>query len=526
MFRRKLMKRISFIAIAACLMTAFFAGQVFADAYDVTASFGVRVTEKGTSEKVGEITIQGQTDTDLFSATQIITVELLGKATISRSFAASYAYGGGNYIDLVTDEEDVADIVPGTTPAVGAEDYRIVAVKGQDFFTIEVFVNSIAGEQIRVGHQELAVVGPPAIPAGQYSALCFNLEDTIYNADDPAQQLVQVSYADSESNTFSGDIYVATVKAATVVVDACSKTLAQISLDYTESQDLDCGQGSEGHVCLFTFEDTATGALTGEYSFRVGKTDGAKAGIGIAALYVQKSSDGGSTWSSLAGVADAYTDVTLSAWWNRSGDEIELADFETDDYYSDAEYLALNSSQVEGTVVLTGTGANVVYRLLADVRYDTCVATVGNWVIDAFANRVPCGGSFSVTDWTAAAVVAEGGTTQKAVFPYAAGLGAGWYNGISFYNPNSTALTISCAIKEADGDAYVATVDVPAGEMKVGLVGALLSPTTTGTDAAFGDENYNITATADGLFYGFLFITNGTVAQGYLPIMDPTLEHR
>jgi hypothetical protein len=411
-----------------------------------------------------------------------------------------------------------------TEQAAGA-DYRIVAIEGQDFFTVETFAAGLAEEYIIIGHDEIAVdlntdgdTDDPGEAAGQPSALCFNLKGTIYNPNDPAQQLVQVSYADSLSNTFSGDSDVATVKPSTVVLDNCAKTVPSIELDFTESQDLDCGHGTDS-VCLFTFQDPAAGALDGEFIFRVGKTDGAFLGMGIMGLAVQKSVDGGQTWDDVDQTGAGSTGVTITTRWDRSGVEIELADYDDNDYYTAAELMYVDSSQVEGTVLLNGTGTDVIYRLLASVRYDTCAASAGQWTVDVLASRVPCGGSFGETDWVAANVVEEGGILRTAIFPYGAGLGTGWYNGISIWNPMATDLTVSFAITEADGDAYSASITVPAGEMSVGLVETLLAPVTAGTDSAFGDENYNITASANGTFYGFMFITNGTVAQGYLPIM-------
>lgn len=526
------MKRISLIAVVACLTLAMFTAPALAATFEVKSSFGVRVTEQGISEQVGEISIKGAEIGDIFQDQQIITVELLGNATISRTFAAEYAYGdnvlGNPNRIYYTDDPEGDGIVVGDDTEIGVgTEYRVVAIEGQDFFTVETFAaGADFNDYIIIGHDEIAVDWNPADgdtddefeAAGQYSALCFNLEGTIYNSNDPAQQLVQVSYADSLSNTFSGDIYVATVKPSTVVLDTCAKTVPDIELDFTESQDLDCGHGTDS-VCLFTFQDPAAGALDGEFIFRVGKTDGAFLGMGISSLSVQKSVDGGQTWDDVTMGGLTSTPVSITTRWDRSGAEIELADYEDNDYYTAAELLYVDSSQVEGTVTLTGTGTDVIYRMLATVRYDTCVATAGDWLIDVVASRVPCGGSFGATDWLAANVVEEGGILRTAIFPYGAGLGAGWYNGISIWNPMSTDLTVSFAITEADGDAYSATITVPAGEMSVGLVDTLLAPVTAGTDSAFGDENYNIVASANGTFYGFLFITNGTVAQGYLPIM-------
>ena len=185
------MKKLSFVALAAVMIVALGTSMAFAAAFNVTSNFGVRVTEQGASERVGSITISGDTATDLFVTDAVtpnltvITVELLGNATISRTFGADYSYGG---------LAGVAFDPTATAPAEGGTlDYSVRAVEGNDYFTITIDTNGVAGDQILVGHEDI-------------SAICFNLIGTVYNASDPARQLVQVSYSNTLSDTFSGDI--------------------------------------------------------------------------------------------------------------------------------------------------------------------------------------------------------------------------------------------------------------------------------------------------------------------------------
>jgi hypothetical protein len=487
------MKKLSFIALATVMIVALGTGMAFADAFNVTSSFGVRVTEQGASERVGSITLApSEVGTDAFTPAaagpvpaQIITVELLGQATISRTFGADYDWDG--LVPVAFDPTAAVVAAP-----VG--DYRVIAIEGNDFFTISVTDTGVipGPSQILVGHDDI-------------SALCFNLIGTVYNASDPARQLVQVSYSDGLSNTYSGDIYVATVKPKSVSIDMCGKVMPTetIQLDGALAQGEDCGLGS-GSDCVFTFEDNAAGALTGDYLFTIGKTTGAKAGVGFEAIVIEFSVDDGATWNPVVG------GTAVEERLNSDGDTIALADFDSDE----EGYVA--TSQIVVSATLPGPG---LYRIWADYQYDTCVITPGIWTIDVYASKDPCGGSWSQLDWDFVQFFNPEGSPVAYAFPYAAAGVGSWVNGIAFTNASPLSIAIDVTCVEADGDVYTGQVTVPAGQMAVGFVQALVNPTTTGSDAAFGDENYAIYASGNGTFYGFLFIANGNQAQGYLPIM-------
>ncbi|MCJ8499386.1 hypothetical protein [Desulfatitalea alkaliphila] len=481
------MKRFTLIALAAMLIVTMAAGAALADSYNVTANFGIRVTEQGTSERVGAITLQGATAADLFEAgppEQAIVGELLGGATISRTFAASYDYGG--------------TLIEEWTPTAGdrygdatlAADYYVVAIAGQDFFSIQINVDSVADETVVLGHDDA-------------SALCFNIAGTQYTASDPNRQLVLVSYADNLFNTYSGDIYVATVKARSIAFDLCGKALPYDIITVSGlGQGEDCGIGF-GEECIFRFTDNASGALNGPYRFVIGKTTGAKAGVGFEAIYIEKLEAG--SWVNINGLGVA---ATVTNRRNRLGE----ADLTMD---------PAETSEITVTSTLTGPGS---YRIVAAYEYDTCVPiTPGVWTIDIFANLIPCGSSFSAIDWDAMEFFDPAGTPMAAVFPYAAATAGGaWFNGLVFTNPLSTPVTIDVQIVEADGDMYIGQVTVPGNEMVVGTVADVVNPVLapSHTDAEFGDESYAIYAGSEsGAFYGFLFIGNGTMAQGYLPIL-------
>jgi len=317
---------------------------------------------------------------------------------------------------------------------------------------------------------------------------------------------VQVSYADNLSNTYSGDIYVATVKTKSVVVDLCSKALPYevIEEDGVLAQGEDCGFGS-GRVCMFTFEDNAAGALLGDYEFTLGKTTGAKVGIGFTSVEIYKWDTGTGDW----GVVDLVTGVTERH--NSDGDTIVPADFDSD------EELWTATSEIVIGATLTGPG---LYQAIGNFEYDTCVVQPGIWTIDIYANRVPCGGSWSELDWDIVELTTPATTPTSYVYPYCVANAGTWYNGLVFTVPPTAAgnITIDVTLVEADGDIYTGQTSVAPGNMAVGFVADVLNPTTTGSDAEFGDEAYAMYASGDGLFYSFLFMANGNQAQGYLPL--------
>jgi len=480
----KSMKRISLIALAAVLIVTLGAGAAFAAAYNVTANFGIRVTEQGASERVGAITLAGANDgVDVFTVgppAQAIIGELLGDATISRTFGAAYTWGGalvGTWTPAVADRT-------GGAP-VGAN-YLVVAIAGQDFFSINIVgaANSGAGDTIRLGHDE-------------ESALCFNLVGTQYTASDPNRQLVLVSYADNLFNTYSGDIFVATVKPRTVTVAICDKTIPGHIIEAEGAfQGPDCGIG-DGYNCIFKFTDNASGALLGDYRFVIGKTTGAKLGVGFDSIVIEKQN--GLFWDLIP--------VTLVARTNRLGVTSALLE-------------AYETSRITVDATLTGPGT---YRVSAYYEYDTCVPiTAGMWTVDIAVNLIPCGASFTQNNFDIIEFFDPAGLPTSMVFPYAAASVNGqWFNGLVFTNPLSTPVTISVRIVEADGDVYLGQVTVPGNQMVVGSVADVVNPVAASgvTDAEFGDESYAIYASSDsGAFYGFLFIGNGAMAQGYLPI--------
>lgn len=509
------MKRLLIVALATCFMLAMGAGMAFADSYNVTADFGKRVTEQGTCEETGSVTIQPASVADIFYADQVITMELLGSLEVCNPFYVVY--------DLVDGGPHTYNAAASTaTPplAPGADQYSVQGILGQDFVTITMGTSLAAAvndEDINFGHDI-------------YSRLCVDLSGTLYTASDPVYQLLQASYSGSLSGTFSGDQYIATVKSRTVVFSNCTKsegaavsagnynatywdlkdTMPEIPLCFdggSPGQDqvsTECGDVATGYEICFEIADVATGAFPAgsTYEFTIGKTTGAKACVGIQSATV---------YFGTTPLATAITGRTASDGTVIASATALLADF-------------VDTSEMEVSFTAQGVGS---YYVVLTMAFDTCCATPGDYVIDFAGQRLPCGGSFSFTDKTVATFTTCGGapppsyiTQYNAVCPYGAETAtSGWFNGIVVTNPNSTSIDIVFMIYEADGDMYTGSVTVPANGQVVGFDDVVLNPVSAGADSTFGDESYAVYASSqDGMFYIFFLNFDGTQAQGYLSI--------
>jgi hypothetical protein len=500
MRRRNIMKRFTLIALAVFFIAALGASSAFAETYQVTAGYGVRVIEQGSCEQVGSITLEGQTPADLFFDGTTITVELLAGATICRNVGASYDFGGPGVIPTAISTWD-----PTTTAPDTAQEYYIEAEEGDDYFIIVITDDSVAADRIIVGHE-------------LESYLCFDLRNTPYNPDDPNLQLVQVSYRDSDENTYSGDSYVATVKEQTITFGICETGKgADVETRYFEYCPSDPSQGPAppqcdydfwSSACLFQFTDEAVGELDGTYQITIGKTAGAKDGIGFRNVYIYY--DG---W----GYVPVYNEVRLNA----DGVELDPADYGgPGEPPIEAMYTA--TSQITVDTDLQGPGT---YYVSADgyahVGPGDCDFEDGDWVVDISGSRIPCGGSFSDTDRTILHTYEYSCDPAPEpycmIFPFAAG---SWMNGLVLDNPNSSDQTMTAYITEADGDMYIAEGTVPANGMAVDLVENIFTVTVPDDDdaAAFDEDYWLMIMSDDGIWFGYMFIFDGTMANGYLPV--------
>jgi hypothetical protein len=497
------MKRLFIVALATCFMLAMGAGMAFADSYDVTADFGKRVTEQGTCEETGSVSITQHTTADLFYAGQVITMELLGGLTVCNPFYAVYTFSDGSFVhsDPLT--------------ALGADQYAVQANLGDDFVTVTIGTSVATTAPINFGHDT-------------NSRLCVSLAGTLYTASDPVYQLLQASYSDSLSNTFSGDQYIATVKSRTVLFSACTKaegidhgaygysswtlkdSLPEIPLCFTpgeagQDQQADtCGDVESSFEICIEITDMAIGAFQAgsTYEFTIGKTTGAKACVGIASAQVYKGT--------------SYISTTVEERLESDGTAITIPTTDLADY--------VDTSQITVSFTAAGYGA---YYVVLTMAFDSCCATPGPYTIDFAGQRVPCGGSFSFSNQTIANFVSCGGATPPSyiteydtVCPYGAETAtSGWYNGMVVTNPNSVAIDVVFMIYEEDGDMYTGSTTVPAHGLVVDFAEVVLNPVAGGSDATFGDEAYAVYASStDGVFYIFFLNFDGTQAQGYLGI--------
>ncbi len=481
-----------------------FSGLALAATFNVRANYGVNVTKNGICERVGAITIEG--DYSVFAADDEIIIELMAGATVCNDIEASYNYGGLNGVE-------------GTDPTL---DYTIVGNKGEDHYTITINIPGagIPPQSVAVGHK-VTLPGPP-VTVQDFSPLCFNLENTPYSEDDPNYQLVQVSYRDNRDNGYSGDRFVAMVRnSAGHTVRLCTKSegddvdaggwpdhvdpktgLVSIPLcngDSAQNQEIGpCGCFvSERQICIKIDDPNDSFGDGEQYEFRIGGCTGAKKGVGIADV-------------ELIDPNGNQVGLNSEQRYGDSCDPLNASPVECEDM--------VDTKIFEFTATLNSSGE---HYLLIDVAYDSCEASIGDWIVDISGQRIPCGDSFRVKDLLIAKFVDCGtGLQSQQIFPYSADVSTGWWSGVALTNPNDSDITVEMEIYEADGDKYTAAVDVPAKNISVGLMNdsAFIQLTPHSDDASFGDERFWILARAPKPFYGFLMMGDSAQAQGYLSV--------
>jgi len=501
------MKKFAILAIVVASL--FIAGTALADSYIVTNNFGVRVIEKGASELIGSTTLSPNPDTSSqWYDGQVITVELLGNATLSRNFDYDLAFGGGT-----------------------GSDYNVVGTKGNDFFTVYVGSDSSTDDTIVFGDM--------------YSPICFNLSATTYNSNDPNNQLVKVSYRDDQSNTYSGDVYVATVKPPAHVISVCTKSegtyntnqyydwdlaegwnyydypyvlqkdgLPEIDMCYSDEgggqeqePGTDCGEDSysDAQAC-FTIDDPSNVFNDNEYTLTV-STDYPNVGLRHVALYYNDSDPGDTPELYHISGSDNYT------LYDKDGDELDPDDLDDDGGWYLVKKIKFNSLDVPSG------------KLYANIRFaaDTCTAHDGDLSVTVAMNRVPCGDGTTATLKVAHINICGDETSPDyhydGVLPYFTLLN-GWWSGLALTNVTDEAQTVTLSIYEADGDMYTCVVTVPAN----GIVSDVFTATayhgnaitTSSSDATFGDEKFSIIYNRFGEVYAFALLGDGAQAQGYL----------
>jgi hypothetical protein len=485
------MKR--FFAVSVLLIASLFcASSVMAAAFDVTANFGVRVAEKGKCEQIGSVTLSPKTVNDVWAGGTVITVELLGAAVLCED------------IDF-------------TTP----EGVRVQGTTGNDFMTLTIPAGGLTSA-FSFG------TGAAAGATGTADVVCFNLANTDYNSVDPARQLVQVSYRDDLNNTYSGDIYVATVKPQRHTIRACTKAEGdliggELWTAYADPKDGlieipacdpavvgqnqgdDCGTVQFAQGACLTLTDAGATFTSGVYNMTV-TID--KAGIGIRSI---------AAYDSLGAPLGTVITETRDA----SGDVITVAD--------EDDEVATKAMDVD--VTLTGAGT---VHLLVVFTYDSCTVTEGVVVADVAFNRDPCGDSFAQADLAIARVISCGDAPvvsgTEMLFPYLPNVTTGWWAGISFTNLAAEQNVITVTATEADGDVWTSSITLDANVLVAGAFTAsstvvdngttLMTFTTTSDDAQLGDERFRLEADAAQEAAGFAMLGDGAQAQGYLPIMN------
>jgi len=493
------MKRLGALALIVMVVSLFAAAPAFADAFNVTSNFGVRVNEKGPCEQIGSITLTPQVTSpnpgfDFWAPGTVITVELLAGATIC---------------DAVNQVLNTPGLLP----------YRVLAEVGDDFFTITNISGSNIITQIRVGD----------VTQG-HAPICFNLVNTPYNSTDPNLQLVQVSYRDNQSNTYSGDTAVATVKPQAHTITVCDKDDIQTAYcgegnlsclsDYdtktglpqiplcdpgaTPSQDQDqieCGDNfSTVRACL-TLSDQANVFGGRDYGFTLSIT---KAGVGIRDVQV---CDGN-------GACSTVSELALTRF-NANGQKINVAGGSaTLEQEVDTKKVEFVEALQPGTNFVTFT-----------VAYDSCTVTPGALQANLAVNLDPCGDSFSTASARTVAQLITCGDGMEPVssfqylFPYSVEpTGTGWFSGVSFVNLNNSSIDVALQAYEADGDLFTASVSI-APKSLVAVLVQTINWTAQGNDAQFGDERFWLLGSCPAPFSGVLFFGDGNMSMAYIPVL-------
>lgn len=454
----------AFILMVALFMTATGA---LAATFNVTTESGVRVSEGGTCEQVGSSTMTpANPGIDFWGENTLITVELLRGAVICEEVV----YNSGDYI--------------------------VTAVPGDDFFTILVTTADYGGE---------------IVYGDENSPICFDISDTDYNST--TNQLVRVTYRDTENNSYSGDFVVATVKPSAHEILTCAKAIRdefpgiggpidlkvgtpiiQLCVGETQSQLVGgCGE-TAGVVCIEITDDAAQ--FDGIYDFTL-RTD--KTGVGIADVQAWR-------LNPLTGGEELLTNIV-----DRKDSDGNAAEGETL-----CEEFA-DTAEIDFTVEMAGVGSVILQVALG---YDTNVgASPGALLMDLAFNRIPCGDSASEENIKVADFVpcgTDGDTFSNALlYPYSPAINGYWV-GFACTNLSSSPVSVSLVAYEEDGDMYAGDFTI-VGNGIYAVNAQNLPLVTLGDDAAWGDERFWIRAFGSGPIDGLLFFGTGSEGMGYLP---------
>jgi len=437
-----------------------------AASFDVTTESGVRVSEKGSCEQIGSSRMTTVAAGDQWGAGTVITIELLYGATVCEA------------VD---------------TTALGLP-YVVTAVPGDDFFTVTIGAAAYGG---------VIEYGAPD------SRICLNLSNTPYNAQ--TNPLVQVTYRDTESNSYSGDFVVATVKPSAHEIDICTKIqrndafipgafdaktgvpIIPLCVGSSQSQEEGGCELSGGVVCI-NISDTTNQFGSNTYAFTLA-TD--KPGVGI------------STVQAFRDDPQILTQLNTFVVERRDSSGAVVTG-------EDCAALA-TTAEIDFEVDMIGTGGVI---LQVGVAYDTTAgASPGSLLMDVAFNRVPCGDSAGIENLKVADLVVCGDGGQPGasnlLFPYSPALD-GWWAGFAITNLSNSEVSVTLECYEADGDRYDGSLTI--GPYGIYAANAMDLPVTTSSaDAAWGDERFWIKAFGSGAIDGLLFFGNNTEGMGYLP---------
>jgi len=179
---------------------------------------------------------------------------------------------------------------------------------------------------------------------------------------------------------------------------------------------------------------------------------------------------------------------------------------------------------VTSSVLLDASGAKALRINVPALVYNLDEVAIGDEVeVKVTLTKAPCGDiiedTFSLGVFGCDA--GPGGPSSSMSFPYFTEItGDGYWDGLTIVNKSGTDGTAKLTIYEADGDVFIASIDVAAHSMETMTTAALLPIATqivgSGT---MGDARFYMEVTADFDIDGFAMMANSATGEsmGYLP---------
>lgn len=530
-------KRITLIVLTMAFLVMG-ASQAMAASFDVTSNFGILIPDNAICDDIGEVLIEPKPATNSYwRPGELITVQLLLADTVCVTDTTPEPYDYDNYYlwNDVQQKAALVGVAGGTPPA--AWDYRVYCNDGDTQIMVQINpalavgfgdANSVdapkAGKIAMFQRDEnnFATDSTIVAPRAPYTTMCLDISLSPYDPLLPGSNRVEVSYSDVIGNSYTGDVYVATLggtgAGCTIEVGECIKVpdtnlmYGYESLQLTKNrmaqgQDEAC-MGGVDTICLRVTQPMGSSAFAGDVAWDV---------------TVCETPDYANLWPVAIRVYD-NEGVQIGSGGN------------ADQFATCITALAVHVDEPE----------DLPLQIQVDYA-NNCDTLPGTLYVTATFNKTdaPCGAPCAIlTDDPMAIPVEDSvGLKLQAIFPYAPVPTNKWWVGMSLNNLVDHDIDVTLQVFEEDGDEYTSDkITIPARGLRTGLFdstvpgdldldGVRVNLKTTSGDALFGDERFWVMATVDlGTFHsvfdilsinqafsGFLMMGDGMQAQGYLP---------